>query len=147
MDLGAGFHPELTAGENITLNSALLGRFKVDCLKIADWANLRDKLEDPVRTFSSGMVARLAFSIATDVNPDILLIDEVLSVGDQNFQAKSLERTRSLITSGGTVILVSHNLELLREECSRVIWLDSGGVKMDGVPTAVIDAYRDLQSN
>lgn len=147
MDLGAGFHPELTARENIVLNSALLGRFEVDVERISKWADLEEQLEDPVRTFSSGMVARLAFAIATDVDPDILLIDEVLSVGDISFQDKSLKRTRSLIKSGGTVMMVSHSTELIKKECAKVVWLENGELIDFGTTNKMIKKYLAAQKN
>lgn len=145
MDLGAGFHPELTCRQNIVLNSTLLKRNHIDAESIAQWADLSAHLEEPVRTFSSGMVARLAFAIATQSNPDLLLIDEVLSVGDHSFQEKSLQRMERLFSSGGTVVLISHNLELMEERCTRVIWLDSGKIMMLGKPKDVISAYLDSQ--
>jgi len=142
MDLGAGFHPELTAITNIRLNATLLKHKSIDPLEIASWADLSNNLNDPIRTFSSGMIARLAFSIATNEMPDILLIDEVLSVGDQNFQKKSISRMEEMLGAGKTVVLVSHNLELLKSRSSRVLWLENGKIRMFSDPESVIQSYE-----
>lgn len=143
MDLGVGFHPELTARENINLNSVLLGQNQNSIHEILEWANLELETDSPVRTFSSGMLARLAFSIAIHGNPDILLIDEVLSVGDESFQRKSINRMKGLINSNKTVVLVSHNLELLASQCERIIWLQNGLIIADGDPVRIISEYRN----
>lgn len=144
MDLGAGFHGELTAEENIRLNNTLLGRNESDVTSILNWADLHNERHTPVRTFSSGMVARLAFSIATNTisDADILLIDEVLSVGDLKFQKKSLERMHSFIKGGSTIVLVSHNLDLMELECSRIVWLEKGEIMNSGEPHEVISDYK-----
>ena len=141
MDLGAGFHPEMSARDNIYLNGSLLGIEEIDVKAIASWANLEENLEDPVRTFSSGMIARLAFSIATSVTPDLLMIDEVLSVGDEKFQRKSLAKIHDMIRSKSTVLLVTHNLELMREQCEKVIWINKGQLMEIGDPKVVINNY------
>ena len=146
IELGAGFHPELTGRENIVFYSALLGRDvkkvkgRVD--QIADWAGVVDHLDYQLRTFSSGMVARLAFATATDEVPDLLLIDEVLSVGDGEFAQKSRKRMQEIINSGTTVVLVSHDLNTVAELANRVLWLEHGELKMIGEPKDVIAAYQ-----
>ena len=146
IELGAGFNPELTGRENIIFYSALLGRdikeVKARVEEIADWAGVTDHLNYQLRTFSSGMIARLAFSTATDQVPDLLLIDEVLSVGDGEFALKSKKRMQEIITSGTTVILVSHDLVPVAQLANRVIWLEKGVIKMVGNPSEVIAAYQ-----
>ncbi len=146
IELGAGFNPEFTARENVIIYGALLGRDpkhmreRVDA--IVEWAGVADFVDIPVRTFSSGMKGRLAFSVATDIEPDILLVDEVLAVGDQAFRKKSIARMESLILGGASVVLVSHALPLVRRLCERVMWIDSGRVKMVGPAQEVVDAYE-----
>ena len=146
IELGAGFHPELTGRENIVFYSALLGRdvkkVKARVDQIADWAGVVDHLDYQLRTFSSGMVARLAFATATDEVPDLLLIDEVLSVGDGEFAQKSRKRMQEIINSGTTVVLVSHDLNTVAELANRVLWLENGELKMIGEPKDVIAAYQ-----
>jgi ABC-type polysaccharide/polyol phosphate transport system ATPase subunit len=141
MDLGAGFHPELSTRDNIILNATLLKHRTIDPIQIASWANLSEQINDPIRTFSAGMVARLAFSIATSAEPDILLVDEVLSVGDEAFQVKSLARMKEMMNSNKTIILVTHNLKLLEEQCDRLIWLDQGKIVEVGDPDTLIKKY------
>ena len=146
IELGAGFNPELTGRENIIFYSALLGRnvkkVKQRVEVIADWAGVSDHLDYQLRTFSSGMIARLAFATATDEVPDLLLIDEVLSVGDGEFAQKSKTRMQEIIKSGTTVVLVSHDLLTVAALADRVIWLKKGEVVMVGKPSEVITAYR-----
>jgi ABC-type polysaccharide/polyol phosphate transport system ATPase subunit len=146
IELGAGFNPELTGRENIIFYSALLGRdikeVKTRVEAIAHWAGVIDHMDHQLRTFSSGMIARLAFSTATDQVPDLLLIDEVLSVGDGEFALKSKKRMQEIITSGTTVILVSHDLVTVAQLANRVIWLEKGAIKMVGNPIEVIAAYQ-----
>ena len=146
IELGAGFNPELTGRENIIFYSALLGRdikeVKTRVKEIAEWAGVADHLDYQLRTFSSGMIARLAFSTATDEIPDLLLIDEVLSVGDGEFATKSKKRMQEIITSGTTVILVSHDLSTVAQLANRVIWIEKGLIKMVGNPEQVIAAYQ-----
>jgi ABC-type polysaccharide/polyol phosphate transport system ATPase subunit len=146
IELGAGFNPELTGRENIIFYSALLGRdikeVRARVEEIADWAGVLDHMDHQLRTFSSGMIARLAFSTATDQVPDLLLIDEVLSVGDGEFALKSKKRMQEIITSGATVILVSHDLVTVAQLANRVIWLEKGAIKMVGNPSEVIAAYQ-----
>jgi len=151
LELGAGFHPELTGRENIYLNGALLGfthkemdkKFK----RIVDFSELWDFIDAPMRTYSSGMWARLGFAVATDVNPDILIIDEVLSVGDESFQRKSAQRMQEFRDQGATILLVSHDLEIVEQMCHRVAWLDHGQLMELGNPGKVIDAYRNNQAS
>ncbi len=146
IELGAGFNPEFTARENVIIYGALLGRDpkfmreRVDV--IVEWAGVADFVDIPVRTFSSGMKGRLAFSVATDIEPDILLVDEVLAVGDQAFRKKSEARMNELISGGASVVVVSHALALVRRLCERVMWIDSGRVKMVGPAQEVVDAYE-----
>jgi len=146
IELGAGFNPELTGRENIIFYSALLGRdvkkVKQRVEAIADWAGVADHLDYQLRTFSSGMIARLAFATATDEVPDLLLIDEVLSVGDGEFAQKSNSRMQQIIKSGTTVVLVSHDLATVAELADRIIWLKKGEVAMAGKPSEVIAAYQ-----
>ena len=146
IELGAGFNPELTGRENIIFYSALLGRdikkVKQRVKVIAEWAGVSDHLDYQLRTFSSGMIARLAFATATDEVPDLLLIDEVLSVGDGEFAQKSKTRMQEIIKSGTSVVLVSHDLLTVAELGDRVIWLKKGEVAMVGKPSEVITAYQ-----
>jgi ABC-type polysaccharide/polyol phosphate transport system ATPase subunit len=146
IELGAGFHPEMSGDENVLLYSAFLGRdvrmVRNRLRNISDWAGVSDHMDFPIKSFSSGMVARLAFAAATDGSSDILLIDEILSVGDSEFQTKSKDRINALISQGATVVFVSHDLNLVREICTRVVWLDHGRVKLIGNPEAIISAYE-----
>lgn len=145
IELGAGFNPELTGAENILLYGTLLGRtpkaMKARIEAIADWAGLNEFMDVPLRTYSSGMIGRLAFSIATDTTPDLLLIDEVLSTGDQDFQEKSSIRMKTLLNSGAAVLLVTHNLAVVTELATRAIYLDHGVPKAMGKPEEVIKQY------
>lgn len=145
IELGAGFNVEQTARENIILYGALLGReaqaMSARCASIAEWAELSDYLDVPIRAFSSGMVARLAFAVAVDVRPNVLLVDEILSVGDDAFQRKSSERITELIESGTAVVLVSHNTPQVLDKAHRALWLDHGGVQLLGDPKEVVQAY------
>ena len=146
IEVGAGFDPELTARENIFLNGAILGysrqflESKFD--EILDFAELRDFVDVPVKNFSSGMYARLGFAIATMVEPDILIVDEVLSVGDFRFQEKCEKRIREMIGHGVTIILVSHDSKLIKEMCSRVIWLEHGVIRKMGSTESICDEYE-----
>jgi ABC-type polysaccharide/polyol phosphate transport system ATPase subunit len=146
IELGAGFHPEMTGAENVLFYSALMGRdvksVKERTPAIGEWAGVSDHMDFPLRTFSSGMVARLAFATATDEMAEVLLVDEVLSVGDAEFQAKSKVRMHELITSGASVVLVSHNMAAVRELATRAVWLENGHVKMIGNPEEVVAAYE-----
>jgi ABC-type polysaccharide/polyol phosphate transport system ATPase subunit len=144
--LGAGFNAELTGRENILFYSSLLDRdiskVKPRIDEIITWAGIADHLDYQLRTYSTGMVARLAFSVATNEIPDILLMDEVLSVGDGEFAIKSRERLLEIINSGCTVIIVSHDLKTVAGLAQKVIWIEKGEIKMVGLPTEVIAAYQ-----
>ena len=146
ISLGAGFNPELTGLENIVLYGTLLGREPDDMRQratvIAEWAGLEGFLDVPVRSYSSGMLARLGFSIASDISPDVLVVDEVLAVGDQEFQGKSFERMQQLMGDGTAVLLVSHALDKVLELADRVLWLDKGVVRMIGDPQEVVGSYK-----
>lgn len=148
IELGAGFDPELTARENIYLNGALLGYTKefIDSSfdEIVDFAELSDFVDMPLKNFSSGMVARIAFAIATITEPDILIVDETLSVGDVFFQEKCERRIQKLINSGDvTVLFVSHSMEQVERICQRAIWIEKGDLRMDGPVDVVCKAYRE----
>ena len=149
IELSAGFHPELTGMENIFLNGTLLGRSRkaiesrID--DIIEFAELGAFINSPIRTYSSGMVARLGFSIATTWTPDILIIDEVLSVGDENFRKKSSLRMEEFRAKGTATILVSHNLKSIEELCTKVIWLERGEIRAEGAVKDVIHAYKKFQ--
>jgi len=146
IELGAGFHPEMTGSENVLFYSVLMGRsvksVKERTPEIGEWAGVTDHMGFPLRTFSSGMVARLAFSTATDEQTEVLLVDEVLSVGDADFQMKSKARMEQMITSGAAVVLVSHDMKAVRALADRAIWLEDGNVKMIGKAGDVVDAYE-----
>ena len=146
LELGAGFDLELTGKENIYLNGAILGyskeylESKYD--EIVDFAEIRDFIDMPIRNYSSGMMARLAFSIASVVQPEILIVDEILAVGDVAFQEKSFNRMKELMSGGATVLFVSHDLEKIEEMCDKVIWLNKGKVVMFGDTDEVCAAYK-----
>lgn len=149
IELGAGFDLDLNARENIYLNGAVMGYSKEflegKFQEIVDFSELHDFLEVPVKNFSSGMIARLAFSVATQVDPEILIVDEILSVGDLNFQQKSEAKMRSMISGGTTVLYVSHSLQSIKSLCDKVIWLEHGKVIMTGETEEVCDAYYKSQ--
>ena len=149
IELGAGFDPELTARENIYLNGAVLGYSKKfldeKFEEIVDFSELRDFLDVPIRNFSSGMTAKLAFSIATIVNPEILIVDEILSVGDIKFQEKSKSKMLEMIKGGTTVLYVSHSLDSIKQLCDRAMWLENGEVQMTGNAKEVCDKYYERQ--
>jgi ABC-type polysaccharide/polyol phosphate transport system ATPase subunit len=146
LDLGSGFHPDLTGAENVRINAALLGlsrrevREKFD--EIVAFSEIRDFIDEPLRTYSTGMIMRLAFSVAVTVDPDILIIDEVLGVGDMAFHAKCLDRIMTFRQSGKTILCVSHSTATLRGVCNRAVWLDHGRVVEDGPIDRVLDAYE-----
>ena len=147
IELVAGFDLDLNARENIYLNGAVMGYSKdfIDSKyqEIVDFSELHDFLEVPVRNFSSGMIARLAFSVATIVEPEILIVDEILSVGDLNFQKKSENKMRSLISGGTTVLYVSHSIESIKSLCDKVVWLEHGKVIQVGTAEKVCPAYYE----
>ena len=146
LELGSGFDMDLSGRENIFLNGAILGyskeflREKYD--EIVEFSELGHFIDMPIRNYSSGMMMRLAFSIATVGNPEVLIVDEILAVGDESFQAKSRARMMKLMGGGTTVLFVSHSLQQIREMCGRVIWLDGGTVRMIGETDDVCDAYK-----
>jgi ABC-type polysaccharide/polyol phosphate transport system ATPase subunit len=146
IELGAGFNPDLTGYENVVLYGTFLGRspqvMRSRAGEIARWADLEGFMDVPIRSYSSGMLARLGFAIASDVAPEVLVVDEVLSVGDEAFQQKSMSRMRNLIDDGASVVFVSHNLGAVGELANRVMWLDHGRVQQIGEPAPVIAAYR-----
>ena len=145
LELGSGFHTDLTGLENVRLNASLLGlsrsRMGEVLESIIDFSEIRDFILDPVRTYSSGMVMRLAFAVAVHVDPDILIIDEVLGVGDQRFQVKCFDRIRQFKQAGKTLLFVSHGGDTVRQLCDRAIWLDHGKMLLEGPPAQVLDAY------
>ena len=149
IELGAGFDSELTARENIFLNGAILGYSKEflesKFEEIVEFSELRDFLDVPVKNFSSGMTAKLAFSIATIVNPEILIVDEILSVGDIKFQEKSKNKMLEMIKGGTTVLYVSHSLESIKQLCDRVIWLEHGKIVKIGDTDKICKEYYDSQ--
>lgn len=146
IEVGAGFDPELTARENIYLNGAILGHSKEfmdnKFNEIIDFAELKDFVDVPVKNFSSGMYARLGFAIATMVKPDILIVDEVLSVGDYKFQEKCEKRIQTMIADGVTIILVSHDIGMIERLCTKVVWLDQGNVKDIGETDKICNEYK-----
>ncbi len=149
LELGTGFHPDLTGRENIFLNGSILGISRRDIQQqleaIIDFADSGSFIDVQVRNYSSGMVVRLGFAVTTLLQPDILLIDEVLAVGDQNFQRKCLDRLAELQSAGVTLVFVSHSMEQVRQLCQRAIWLDRGVVRSDGDAEEVAGAYLDEQ--
>ena len=146
IEVGAGFDPELTARENVYLNGAILGHSHAYLAEhfddIIDFAGLRDFVDVPVKNFSSGMYARLGFAIATEVRPDILIVDEVLSVGDYRFQEKCEERIQTMIKRGTTVIIVSHDIGTIKKMCNRVAWLERGRLRDIGAAEAICQEYE-----
>ena len=151
IELGAGFDPELTARENIFLNGALLGYSKTfiesHFQEIVDFAELNDFIDVPIKNFSSGMSARLGFAIATVQKPDILIVDEVLAVGDFSFQQKCKERMENLLSNGTTLLFVSHSIEQVKELCSKAIWIDNGEVRAIGETHSVSQEYISSMVN
>ena len=145
LELGAGFHPDFTGRENIYFNASIFGLTRNEIEdrieEIINFSELRDFIDNPVRTYSSGMYMRLAFSIAINVDAEILLIDEILGVGDQYFQDKCFKKLEELRDGDKTVVIVSHNLDTLKQLCSRAIWIYKGRVELDGDPEYVIDKY------
>lgn len=147
LELGAGFDLELSGRENIYLNGAILGyteeylNSKFD--EIVDFSEIREFIDMPIRNYSSGMMARLAFSIASVVEPEILIVDEILAVGDAPFQEKSYNRMKELMSGGATVLFVSHNLEKLEEMCDRIVWIEKGKVVKIGKADKIITEYKE----
>ena len=150
IELGAGFHPEQTARENVVFFSVLLGRdlkaSKAIVNEIAQWAGLEDQIKFPLRAFSSGMIARLAFATATQERSDIILVDEVLSVGDENFRQATRRRIKEFVALGSSAVVVSHDQALIREMCDEVLWLEKGTVKMFGPTLEVMTRYGQKEN-
>jgi ABC-type polysaccharide/polyol phosphate transport system ATPase subunit len=146
LELGLGFHGELTGIENVMLQGALLGFSRKEMRRrlpgIVAWSELSEFIDSPIRTYSSGMAARLAFAVATDVEPDILLVDETLAVGDERFQAKCHDRIDAFRQAGKTVLLVSHDLAQVRANCRRAVWIHKGRLIRDGDSGPVADEYH-----
>lgn len=146
LELGAGFHPELSGRENVFLNGAILGLTRKEILKrfdaIVEFAGLEDFIDTPVKNYSSGMYVRLGFAVAAHVEPEILLIDEVLAVGDESFQRKCAERIEQFRREGRTIVFVSHGLNLVEQLCESVAWIDQGELKQLGPAGTVISAYQ-----
>ncbi len=146
LELGAGFDREMTGRENIYLNGAVLGFRRADMEerfdRIVDFAGVREFIDMPLRTYSSGMVARLGFAVATDIPPGILIVDEVLSVGDASFTKQAEQRIRDLHGQSDAVLMVSHSLGLMREMCHRIAWLDHGRLRAIGPADDVVDQYE-----
>jgi lipopolysaccharide transport system ATP-binding protein len=147
LELASGFHPDLTGAENLVLNAALLGLSRRRTRELFDpivqFSGIGDFINDPLRTYSSGMVMRLAFSIAIRAEPDILLVDEVLAVGDAAFQDKCREAMASFRRAGKSFLFVSHSAAAVRETCQRALWIDHGSVLMDGAVRPVLEAYEE----
>ncbi|MFN3255086.1 MAG: ABC transporter ATP-binding protein [Ilumatobacter sp.] len=147
LELGAGFHPELSGRDNVFLNAAILGMARKEIAErfdeIVDFSGLHDFIDAPVKTYSSGMYVRLAFAVAINVDPDLLLIDEILAVGDVTFQQKCMEKFARFREEGRTLVLVTHDTGSVRHFCDRAIWIDHGQIKADGEPAAVIDEYNE----
>jgi ABC-type polysaccharide/polyol phosphate transport system ATPase subunit len=146
LELGSGFHPDLTGRENIQLNAALLGYNRAQVQQafatIVEFAGIPDFIDEPLRTYSTGMVARLGFSVAVHVDPDILVLDEVLAVGDQEFQKKCFDKILEFRRRGKTLLFVSHSSETVESLCERAVWLDLGTVRRDGPAHDVLAEYR-----
>jgi ABC-type polysaccharide/polyol phosphate transport system ATPase subunit len=148
LELGSGFHPDLTGRENVRLNAALLGMSRGQTANafesIVDFSGIREFIDDPLRTYSTGMTMRLAFSVAINSDPEVLVVDEVLAVGDAAFQAKCIARIHEFRNAGKTLLFVSHS-NMVRQLCERAIWLDHGELILSGPVGAVSDAYAGRQ--
>lgn len=147
LELGAGFHPDFSGRENIYFNASIFGLTKkeIDSRidQIIEFSELGSYIDNPVRTYSSGMYMRLAFSVAINVDADILLIDEILAVGDQHFQDKCIAKMKELRSEGKTMVFVTHSMGQVKELCTRAVWLCDGNIKMDGTTENVVDIYLD----
>lgn len=145
LELGAGFHPDFTGRENIYFNAAIFGLTKKEIEAriddIISFSELEEFIDNPVRTYSSGMYMRLAFSVAINVDAEILLIDEILAVGDQHFQEKCFKRMHELKQSGKTIVIVTHDLGKVQELCNRAVWIYDGKIRLDGNPKDVVEEY------
>jgi ABC-type polysaccharide/polyol phosphate transport system ATPase subunit len=150
LQLGVGFNPQLSGRRNVYLGGLAAGLRKAEIDEqfddIVDYAELRDAIDRPVKTYSSGMFARLAFSVGMAMRPNILLLDEVLAVGDESFREKSMQAMRDLLARSGTIVFVSHSLNGITEFCDRAMWLDAGRIRALGDPDEVVDTYRDTVS-
>ena len=148
LELGAGFHPDFSGRENIYFNASIFGLTKKEIddrvESIIDFSELRNYIDNPIRTYSSGMYMRLAFAVAINVNADILLVDEILSVGDEHFQNKCIEKMLELKKEGKTMVFVTHSMESVRKLCSRTVWLCNGNIQMDGNSEDVIKKYVEV---
>lgn len=148
LELGAGFHPDFSGRENIYFNASIFGLTKKEIDqrldKIIEFSELKDYIDNPVRTYSSGMYMRLAFSVAINVDADILLIDEILSVGDQHFQEKCYKKIEELRKEGKTMVLVTHSLQSVTRLCDRAVWLHKGVIQMDGNSEEVVKKYIEV---
>jgi len=148
LELGAGFHPDFSGRENIYFNASIFGLTKKEIDEkledIIEFSELQNYIDNPVRTYSSGMFMRLAFAVAINVNADILLVDEILSVGDEHFQNKCIEKMLELKKQGKTMVFVTHSMESVRKLCSRAIWLRNGKIEMDGDVNNVIERYVEV---
>lgn len=146
LELGAGFNMEYTGRENIALNGTMMGFSEAEMKEreshIIDFADIGDFIDQPVKTYSSGMFARLAFAVAINVQPDILIVDEALSVGDTRFQIKCIDKMKELKEKGTTILFVSHATEQIKRFCNRVIWMEHGVIKMDGEASEIVDLYE-----
>ena len=149
LELGSGFHPDLTGRENVRLNAALLGLSRRQTAeafeRIVDFSGIREFIDEPLRTYSTGMIMRLAFSVAINRDPEILLVDEVLAVGDAAFQAKCIEKIREFRNAGKTLLCVSHTT-MIRQLCDRDVWLDHGELILSGAVADVLEAYAGRQT-
>jgi len=149
LELGAGFHPELTGKENIFLNGALLGFSHHEMLekydRIVDFSELSEFINAPIRTYSTGMYARLGFAVATAYEPDVLIVDEILGVGDETFRKKCEARIKEFCQRGTSILLVSHNMDMIEGMCQRAAWLDHGILQFMGEPSQVVRAYREKE--
>jgi ABC-type polysaccharide/polyol phosphate transport system ATPase subunit len=150
LELGSGFHPDLTGAENVRVNASLIGLSRRRTAElfdeIVDFSGIGDFIHEPLRTYSSGMMMRLAFSVAINMDPEVLLVDEVLAVGDAAFQEKCFERVRRTRHEGKTLMCVSHSTAMVREMCDRAIWLDHGELMMTGRISEVVEAYEGFKS-
>ena len=148
LELGAGFHPDFSGRENIYFNASIFGLTKKEIddrlENIIEFSELKNYIDNPIRTYSSGMYMRLAFAVAINVNADILLVDEILSVGDEHYQNKCIEKMLELKKEGKTMVFVTHSMESVRRLCSRTIWLYNGNIQMDGNSEEVIKKYVEV---
>lgn len=151
LELGSGFHPDLTGRENVFLNGAMLGLSRKEMAKamdaIVEFSGIGDFIDEPVKIYSSGMYVRLGFAVSVNVNPEILLVDEVIAVGDEEFQKRCMGHIDRLRDQGVTIVLVTHNSELVRQMCDRAAWLDHGRLLDFGPPAGVVAAYLDRVSS